>query len=61
MLHARPFTTDHLERLLHDLRGMLANDEPFSLIMIDSIMGLFRTEFNGRGKLDERQQVLGRV
>ncbi|KAJ1483281.1 Rad51-domain-containing protein [Baffinella frigidus] len=47
LVHARPFTTDHLERLVHDLKAMMVEDGPFSLIMIDSIMGLFRTEFQG--------------
>ena len=33
---------------------------PFSLMIVDSIMANFRTEFPGRGELAERQQKLGR-
>jgi meiotic recombination protein DMC1 len=33
--------------------------EPFKLLVVDSIMGLFRVEFAGRGELSERQQKLG--
>nr|XP_027201337.1 meiotic recombination protein DMC1 homolog [Dermatophagoides pteronyssinus] len=35
--------------------------EPFSLLIIDSIMSLFRVDFLGRGELSERQQLLGRT
>lgn len=32
---------------------------PFRLLIIDSIIALFRVEFSGRGELSERQQKLG--
>jgi meiotic recombination protein DMC1 len=34
---------------------------PFALIIVDSIMALFRVDFSGRGELSERQQVLGQT
>lgn len=36
-------------------------EDPFSLLIVDSIMALFRVDFSGRGELSERQQVLGKV
>jgi meiotic recombination protein DMC1 len=35
-----------------------SSEEPFKLLVIDSIMGLFRVEFQGRGELADRQQRL---
>ena len=32
---------------------------PFRLLIVDSIIALFRVEFSGRGDLSERQQKLG--
>lgn len=41
------------------IAGMLAEeDEPTRLVIIDSIMNLFRTDYCGRGELAERQQRL---
>ena len=31
----------------------------YRLLIIDSVMALFRTDYIGRGELSERQQVLG--
>lgn len=36
-------------------------EDHFSLVVIDSIMALFRVDFTGRGELSERQQVLGKT
>ena len=33
-------------------------EEPFRLLVVDSVMALFRTDFVGRGELAERQQKL---
>ena len=40
--------------------ALFAESGPFSLMIVDSIMALFRTEFSGRGDLAERQQKLGK-
>eukprot|EP00959_Pyramimonas_sp_CCMP1952_P090577 1896284-Pyramimonas_sp.AAC.4 len=36
-------------------------EEPFRLIIVDSIMALFRVDFSGRGELSERQQKVGQM
>jgi meiotic recombination protein DMC1 len=36
-------------------------EEPYKLLIVDSIMALFRTDFSGRGELAERQQKLGQM
>ncbi len=33
---------------------------PFSLLIVDSVIALFRNEFSGRGDLAERQQKLAK-
>ena len=44
--------------LLEGLAANFATNE-YRLLIIDSIMALYRTDFIGRGELSERQQVLG--
>mmetsp|Transcript_6818 Transcript_6818/g.11383 ORF Transcript_6818/g.11383 Transcript_6818/m.11383 type:complete len:147 (+) Transcript_6818:251-691(+) len=39
--------------------ALFSESGPFSSIVVDSVMGLFRSEFSGRGELMERQQKLG--
>lgn len=36
-------------------------EDPYKLLVVDSIMALFRTDFTGRGELAERQQKLGQM
>lgn len=38
-------------------------EEPglFKLLVIDSLIALFRTDFSGRGELSERQQILNKM
>ena len=41
---------------------LMVNDEDrFSLLVVDSIMGGFRVDYSGRGELADRQQKLARV
>ena len=40
--------------------ALFAESGPFSMMIVDSVMGLFRSEFSGRGELAERQQKLGK-
>ena len=42
--------------LIKDLSQRLASDGPYRLIIVDSIMALFRVDYSGRGELSERQQ-----
>jgi meiotic recombination protein DMC1 len=44
--------------LLESLATNFATNE-YRLLIIDSVMSLFRTDFIGRGELADRQQVLG--
>ncbi|CAG9463845.1 unnamed protein product [Pedinophyceae sp. YPF-701] len=57
---ARAFTSEHQLDLIVAVAAKMA-EEPFKLLVIDSIMGLLRNDFCGRGELSERQQVLGRM
>lgn len=43
------------------IAALMADHEqgPFRMIIVDSVIALFRTEFSGRGELLERQQKLG--
>lgn len=36
-------------------------EEPFKLLIVDSIMANFRVDFSGRGELADRQQKLGQM
>lgn len=61
---ARATSSDH-QMLLIDSARDLSNqfrdtDKPVKLIIIDSLTGLFRSEYAGRGTLAERQQKLNR-
>ena len=44
--------------LLEALAQNFATNE-FRLLVIDSIMALYRTDYQGRGELNERQAALG--
>lgn len=43
------------------LEGLALNfsSNEYRLLIIDSVMALYRTDYSGRGELSERQQVLG--
>jgi len=60
--YARCYTSEHLEQLLLECASLMVNDEDrFSLIIVDSIMGGFRVDYSGRGELADRQQKLAKV
>ncbi|GAB7366396.1 hypothetical protein MBLNU230_g8193t1 [Neophaeotheca triangularis] len=58
MLIARPFNSEQQHEGLHSLSEPFATGE-YRLLVIDSICALFRTDFSGRGELNERQGKLG--
>jgi len=60
ILCARAHSVDALNNLLLQAAALML-DEPFALMIIDSIMAPFRVDFSGRGELAERQQVLNKV
>jgi meiotic recombination protein DMC1 len=43
------------------LAAALMLESPHSLLIVDSIMAVFRNDFSGRGELSERQQLLGKL
>jgi meiotic recombination protein DMC1 len=62
IIYARCYTSEHLVQLLVQAATLMVNDEDrFALLIVDSIMGIFRVDYSGRGELAERQQNLGRV
>ncbi|XP_060633032.1 meiotic recombination protein DMC1/LIM15 homolog isoform X2 [Anolis sagrei] len=62
VLYARAYTSEHQMELL-DFVAAKFHEEPgiFKLLVIDSIMALFRVDFSGRGELAERQQKLAQM
>lgn len=57
--YARAYHADHQLKLLEQAREYLASAR-FSLIIVDSIIHLYRSEFSGRGELAARQTHLGK-
>ncbi|XP_063889189.1 meiotic recombination protein DMC1/LIM15 homolog isoform X1 [Scylla paramamosain] len=59
VLYTRAFTSEHQFEILDHVAAQF-HEEPgiFKLLIIDSIMALFRVDFSGRGELADRQQRL---
>lgn len=57
---ARAYTHEHQMHLLSLVAAKMA-EEPYALLIVDSITALFRVDFSGRGELAERQQKLGKM
>ena len=55
--YARAHTTEHQMKLLIEAAGMMVESR-YALIVVDSAMALYRTDFFGRGQLADRQQHL---
>jgi meiotic recombination protein DMC1 len=55
---ARTFTHEQMEDALLAIAGKMA-EEPFKLLIVDSVMAHYRVDFTGRGELSGRQQRLG--
>ncbi|XP_067939107.1 meiotic recombination protein DMC1/LIM15 homolog [Watersipora subatra] len=62
VLYARAYTSEHQFELL-DFVAAKFHEEPgvFKLLVVDSIMALFRVDFSGRGELADRQQKLAQM
>jgi len=56
--YARAENSEMQLELLETLAENFATNE-YRLLVIDSIMALYRVDFSGRGELSERQQALG--
>ncbi|CAM0135781.1 unnamed protein product [Umbelopsis sp. WA50703] len=57
--YARAYNTDHQTALLVQASAMMAESR-FSLLIVDSAMALYRTDFSGRGELAARQMHLAK-
>ncbi|KAF7339290.1 RecA family ATPase [Mycena sanguinolenta] len=57
-LAARAFNSEHQMELINECSLRFAEDKDFRLLIVDSIMALFRTDYSGRGELSERQQKM---
>ncbi|KAK7181885.1 DNA repair protein rad51 [Paraphaeosphaeria sporulosa] len=55
--YARAVNSEHQMELLNKVAEYFINNE-YRLLIIDSIMALFRVDYVGRGELNERQQKL---
>ncbi|GLT78611.1 hypothetical protein SLA2020_501400 [Shorea laevis] len=60
IIYAREYTYEHQYNLLLGLAAKMA-EEPFRLLIVDSVIALFRVYFTGRGELAERQQKLAQM
>lgn len=58
IIHARAYTHEAQVDLLVPLAAKMS-EEPFRLVIMDSIAANLRVDFTGRGELAERQQKLG--
>jgi len=56
---ARAYTADH-QMLLADKASELVKEKNIKLVIVDSLMAQFRSEFIGRGQLAGRQQKLNK-
>jgi len=62
VIYARAYTSEQQMEYL-DMIAAKFNEEPnvFKLLIVDSIMALFRVDFSGRGELADRQQHLAQM
>ena len=60
VLVARAFSSDHQMLLAEKVSDLIREGNQIKLVIVDSIMNLFRSEFIGRGTLAERQQKLNK-
>lgn len=58
---ARAYSSDHQMLLVDRINDLIEKEKiPVKLVVVDSLMGLFRSEYAGRGTLADRQQKLNR-
>ena len=56
----RAFNSDHQMLLAEKIEDLIKQGLPIKLLVVDSLMSHFRSEFVGRGTLAERQQKLNK-
>lgn len=57
--YARAYNSDHQSQLLIQAAAMMCESH-YALLIVDSAMALYRTDFSGRGELSARQMHLAR-
>lgn len=57
--YARAYNADHQMQLLNQAAQMMSQSR-FSLLIVDSVMALYRTDYSGRGELSSRQMHVAR-
>jgi len=60
ILVANAYSSDLLSELLNQAAALMM-ENPFALLIVDSLMAPFRVDFSGRGQLADRQQMLGKI
>ncbi|XP_053208860.1 meiotic recombination protein DMC1/LIM15 homolog [Panonychus citri] len=59
VLYMRAYTSEHQYEILeHTTELLFESKNSIKLIVVDSVMALFRVDFSGRGELADRQQKL---
>ncbi|KAI8810655.1 DNA repair protein RAD51 1 [Cladochytrium replicatum] len=57
--YARAYNSDHQTQLLTQAAALMA-EQRFALLIVDSAMSMYRTDYAGRGELSARQMHLAR-
>lgn len=57
--YARCYNSEHQHELLRKGAEMMAESR-YALVVVDSAMALFRTDYSGRGQLADRQMSLAK-
>lgn len=60
VIYARAYNSDHQLYLAQSVEDLINEGKNIKLIVVDSIVGHFRSEYIGRGLLAERQQKLNK-
>ncbi len=55
---SRPLNSSDQHRVLEEIERLIVEDDSIKLIVMDSVMGLFRGDYSGRAMLSERQKYL---
>lgn len=62
VLYARAYNSEHQYELLKNVSAKFHEEAGvFKLLIVDSIMALFRVDYTGRGEMADRQQKLGQM
>ena len=62
VIYARAYNSEHQMELITYLAARFAEEKGiYRVLIVDSIIALFRSDFTGRGELSERQQKLNQM